>query len=78
MSSSTKTNKKNIKYPVVKDQNEINDELTFTLHNTNVSVANALRRTMLSDIETVVCNPYEKNSIVNLYIIFIIFFIYFD
>ena len=64
MSSSTKTNKTNIKYPVVKDQNEMNDELTFTLHNTNVSVANALRRTMLSDIETVVCNPYEKNSIV--------------
>lgn len=61
--SKTKQTKSNIKYPIVKDQNEIKETLQFTLHNTDVSVANALRRTILSDIEVVVCDPYKTGSI---------------
>ncbi len=44
--------------------NEKNNILYFTLSNTNVSYANALRRTVLSNIPTVVIRtfPYEKND----------------
>jgi DNA-directed RNA polymerase subunit L len=41
-----------------------NDELIFTISNINVSLANAIRRTILSDIPLVVfrTTPYEKNK----------------
>jgi len=43
---------------------EDTDELTFTIKNVNVSLVNALRRTILSDIPTVVfrTTPYEQNQ----------------
>jgi DNA-directed RNA polymerase alpha subunit len=45
--------------------NQSNKTLTFTLSNTNVSIANALRRIILSEISTVVfrTTPYEKNRV---------------
>ena len=43
-----------IKLPVVKQGTENKGVLTFTLENANVSIANALRRVLLSDIKTVV------------------------
>jgi DNA-directed RNA polymerase subunit L len=41
-----------------------NGELSFTVENINVSLVNAIRRTILSDIPTVVIRttPYEKND----------------
>ena len=41
-----------------------NGVLTFTLNGVNVSLANAIRRTILSDIKTVVfrTSPYEENK----------------
>lgn len=44
---------------------ENNDEMTFTLKNVDKSIANALRRTMLSDIPCVVfrTTPTEKNDV---------------
>ena len=50
--------------PSVMNINEKNNILYFTLSNTNVSYANALRRTILSNIPTVVIRtfPYEKND----------------
>jgi DNA-directed RNA polymerase subunit L len=43
---------------------EDNGSLTFTLNGVNVSLANAIRRTILSDIKTVVfkTTPYEENK----------------
>jgi DNA-directed RNA polymerase subunit L len=43
---------------------EDNGVLTFTLNGVNVSLANAIRRTILSDIKTVVfrTSPYEENK----------------
>ena len=40
------------------------DELTFTISGINVSLANAIRRTILSDIDIIVfrTSPYEKND----------------
>ena len=40
------------------------DVLTFTLSNVNVSLANAIRRTILSDIPILVfrTSPYEENK----------------
>ena len=51
-----------IALPVVKHGSENKGILTFTLENTNVSIANALRRVLLSDIKTVVINT-DKDSI---------------
>ncbi len=50
--------------PSVMDINEQDNMLKFTISNTNVSFANALRRTIISDIPTVVIRtfPYEKND----------------
>ena len=41
------------------------DILTFTIRNVGPSIVNALRRTILSDIETVgvVSEPHEKNEV---------------
>ena len=51
-----------IKLPVVKHGTENKGVLTFTLENANVSIANALRRVLLSDIKTVVFDT-DKDSI---------------
>ena len=49
--------------PQVEFNSEENDNLTFTLSGINVSFANAIRRTILSDIPLVVfkTSPYEEN-----------------
>ena len=48
----------------VDDKNKYGDALTFTLSGVNVSIANAIRRTILSDIPQVVfkTTPYEENK----------------
>ena len=50
--------------PTLKSVFEENDIYKFTLSNINVSLANALRRTILSDIETLVfyTETYEDNK----------------
>ena len=50
--------------PQVEKLVEDNGVLTFTLNGVNVSLANAIRRTILSDIKTVVfkTSPYEENK----------------
>jgi DNA-directed RNA polymerases I and III subunit RPAC1 len=50
--------------PVVLDIKDINSILTFTIENINVSYANAIRRVILTDIETVVFRtfPPDKND----------------
>lgn len=54
--------KRNI--PEVFNVSSINNITTFKIKNTNVSFINALRRTILSDIDTAVftTSPYEKND----------------
>ena len=49
--------------PIVKNANEENGVMKFTLSNTNVSFANAIRRVILSEIPCVVFRtaPYEKS-----------------
>ena len=54
-----------IPLPNVKDSLEKKGVLYFTLENVNVSIANALRRTIISDIETVVMNPKDSEFIIN-------------
>ncbi len=50
--------------PQVKITSSVNDVLSFTLSGVNVSVANAVRRTMLSDIKSVVfrTSPHEQSK----------------
>ena len=50
--------------PIVEQFSEKKDELTFTISGINVSLANAIRRTILSDIDIVVfrTSPYERNE----------------
>lgn len=50
--------------PIISNVSENNDILNFTLSNLNVSLSNALRRTIISDIPIVVfrTSPYEKND----------------
>ena len=50
--------------PIVKKNDEKNGILTFTLSGVNVSLANSIRRTILSDIPTVVfkTTPYSENK----------------
>ena len=50
-----------ITLPVVKHGSENKGILTFTLEKANVSIANALRRVLLSDIKTVVFNTDKDN-----------------
>ena len=48
----------------VKDSQETDGIMTFTLENANVSIANALRRTLLSDINCVVMDTsLEKKTL---------------
>jgi DNA-directed RNA polymerase subunit L len=56
--------KSSIILPNVKESIETKGVLTFTLENTNVSIANALRRTILSNIDVVVIDgTLEKNNV---------------
>jgi DNA-directed RNA polymerase subunit L len=50
--------------PIVKLTSDADDALSFTLSGVNVSIANAIRRTMLSDIQTVVfrTSPHEESK----------------
>ncbi len=59
--------KTQINLPNITNISENLQTLTFTMDNANVSVANGLRRTIYSDIKTVVfkCNPY-KDSLVTI------------
>jgi len=52
--------------PNVDIKTDNNDVLTFTMSNINVSLANALRRTILSDIPIIIIrsHPYEKNDVI--------------
>ena len=53
-----------IKLPVVKNSLETKGVLQFTLENTNVSIANAIIRTILSDIPIVIIDTkHEKFNI---------------
>ena len=51
--------------PIILDNREQNNVLKFTINNINVSYANAIRRVILSDIETVIFKtfPHEKNEV---------------
>jgi len=51
--------------PIISNESEENDILTFTISNMNVSLANALRRVMLSNIPCIVIKsqPYSENTI---------------
>ena len=50
--------------PILEKFSEKSNELTFTISGINVSLANAIRRTILSDINIVVfrTSPYERNE----------------
>ena len=51
--------------PNIKESQEIKGILNFTLEQANVSIANAIRRTILSDIKMVVLNPKNIQIIKN-------------
>lgn len=51
--------------PKIKDFSEDNDILKFTLYDCNYSIANSIRRTILSDIETVVIATDDDSVLVN-------------
>ena len=48
--------------PQISSKSENDDILSFNMKETNVSIANALRRTLMSDIQTVVFHtfPYSE------------------
>lgn len=48
--------------PRISKKQEKNDTLTFTLSETNVSVANALRRTLITDIPSVVFHTFPNSE----------------
>jgi len=52
-------------YPVLANEDVRNDMLTFTLKNIDVSIANALRRTILGNIRAVVMAKTDCNITVN-------------
>ena len=52
-------------YPVLFNEDVEHDTLTFTLKNTNVCIANALRRTILGNIRAVVIAKPDCNILVN-------------
>jgi DNA-directed RNA polymerase alpha subunit len=63
LSSSSSSSSKKASYEILADER---DSLAFTLKNVDVSVANALRRTMITDIRSVVIDVetsvFEKNN----------------
>ena len=52
--------------PNVDIKTDNHEVLTFTMSNINVSLANALRRTILADIPIIIIrsHPYEKNDVI--------------
>ena len=50
--------------PKIDFNSDVNDVLSFTLSGVNVSLANAIRRTILSDIQQIVfkTSPHEENK----------------
>ena len=60
-----KSSSSSIVLPNIKESQEIKGILNFTLEQANVSIANALRRTILSDIKMVVLNPKNIQIIKN-------------
>ncbi len=52
-----------IPLPEIKENNEKDDILKFTLSNTNVSIANALRRTIMADLKTIVFDTTKDSNI---------------
>jgi len=52
-------------FPVIENRKQDGDNLRFTMKGANVSLANAIRRTILSDIPCVVIKttPYEENRV---------------
>ena len=58
--TSLESTESSIKLPVVKNSLETKGVLQFTLENTNVSIANAIRRTILSDIPIVIIDTKHK------------------
>ena len=48
--------------PIVKFTSDENDQLSFTLSNTNVSIANSIRRIILSEIDLVVFKPFPYEN----------------
>lgn len=68
MSSPEKENsqqKTSVNLPNITNIFETNAILNFTVENTNVSIVNGLRRTIFSNIESVVfkCNPYKESLV---------------
>ena len=59
--------KSSIILPSVKESEETDGELSFILENCNVSIANALRRTIFSDINTVVMETSLEKDHVKFY-----------
>ena len=51
--------------PKIDITGETKNSYKFTISNTNVSVVNAIRRTILTDIRTVVIDPNNINIITN-------------
>ena len=51
--------------PIILNESEENEILTFTINNINISLANALRRVILSNIPCIVIKsqPYSENKI---------------
>ena len=66
-----KSSSSSIVLPNIKESQEIKGILNFTLEQANVSIANAIRRTILSDIKMVVLNPKNiqiiKNHVKNMF-----------
>ena len=56
-----KSSSSSIVLPNIKESQEIKGILNFTLEQANVSIANALRRTILSDIKMVVLNVQSQD-----------------
>ena len=48
--------------PIVKYTADENDVLSFNLNNTNVSIANSLRRIILSEIDLIVFKPFPYEN----------------
>ena len=52
-----------IPLPEIKENNEKDGILKFTLSNTNVSIVNALRRTIMADLKTRVFDTTKDSNI---------------
>ena len=48
--------------PIISNLNVSNNNTTFTLSDVNVSIANGIRRSIISEIPVVVCKTYPENE----------------